>query len=75
MFERVREFERGGARYTLYRGGSFTLFREEDDGAIGIGTIEQAGDAFAVSCWWHPEVKPVVASLEEALDVLVELSR
>lgn len=74
MIERVDEFERNGSRYTLYRGGPFTLFREDDDGATGVGTIERVPDGWECSCWWRPGAVTVRRTLPDAVAALVALS-
>ena len=71
MFEKVEEFERDGRRYTLYAGGSWTLFEEDDEGASGLGSITLTERGFAVSCWWRPEVTPTKPTLAEAVETLV----
>lgn len=73
MFEKVDEFQCDGRAYTLYAGGSWTLFREEDDGASGIGSITRSDDGYAVNCWGHPGPSPTAPSLREAVEELLAL--
>lgn len=73
MLSKVDEFEVQGRRFTLYEGGSFILFEEDDDGAEGLGTITRSDTGFVVTAWWKPGLTIIASTLPEAVSKLLEL--
>lgn len=68
---RIDEFERGGRRFTLYEGGSYILFEEDDEGAEGIGMIEPSGTGLEATVWRKPGAPIAASTLQEAVEGLV----
>lgn len=73
QLRRVDEIEKDGRRFTLYDGGSFVLFAEEDDFAEGVGTIERTEAGYVVTAWWRPGIATIAPTLSAAVDMLVEI--